>query len=143
MRGISYLAAMIAVLIAAGCYIPLKQPEGYSNELRQPEFQDIPIPFKGGYEYLDSESFTYVAPASDSLRVAKVKVIGDTRVDEMVAFYKRQMDLHGFKLTKEFESKEVHKTVLTFEKIGENEECTVEIERKGTEVHILLTIKPV
>ena len=142
MRGISCLLAVFALTCALGCYLPLGEPGGYSNELRQPQFQDIPIPFQG-YEYLESSSFTYVSPASDSLRVAKIKVVGDTRVDEIVKFYKRQMVLHGFKLKKEFPSKEVHKTILTFEKEKENEECTVEIERVGTEVHIKLELGPV
>ena len=142
MRGISYLVAVFALTCGLGCYLPLGEPEGYSNKLQQPQFQDIPIPFKG-YEYLESSSFTYVSPASDSLRVAKIKVVGDTRVDEIVEFYKRQMALHGFKLKKEFASRKVHKTTLTFEKDGENEECTVEIERLGTEVHIKLELGPV
>ncbi len=143
MRGFSYLVVVSVLVCAAGCYIPLKEPKGYSNELQQPQFQDIPIPFKGGYEYIESASFTYVSPASDSLRVAKIKIVGDTRVDEMVEFYKRQMAIHGFKLEKEFESKTVHKTVLTFTKTGENEECTVEVWREGTDIYIELKLGPV
>ena len=101
------------------------------------------MPYKGGYEYFESSSFTYVSPASESLRIARLKVVGDTRVDEMVDFYKRQMQRHGFKLTKEFESKRVHKTMLTFVKEGENEECTVEIWRDGIDVHIEIRLGPV
>jgi hypothetical protein len=130
------------LLFIVGCYLPLNEPEGYSVKLHD-QFNDIPIPYKGGYEYLESDSFTYVAPGSDSLRVAKIKVVGDTRVDEMVDFYKRQMDIHGFKLTNEFESKKVHKVVLTFVKKDENEECTIEIERKETKVYILLKVRPI
>ncbi len=138
------LLFMSALLAAAGCYLPLKQPEGYSTEF-QDEFQDIPIPFKGGYEYLESSSFTYVAPASDSgelFRVAKIKIVGDTRVDEIARFYERQMALHDFELKDRHESKQVHKTTLHFAKKGRNEICTVEVERKDTHVHIQLTIGP-
>ena len=142
MRGIVYLAALFALTCAVGCYLPLKAPEGYSTSLQE-QFNDIPIPYEGGYEYLESDSFTYVAPGSESLRVAKVKVVGDTRVDEMVEFYKRQMEIHGFKLKKEFESREVHKTILTFMKEDENEECSVEIWREGTQIHIELRLGPV
>ena len=133
MRGILCLAAVFALTAAAGCYLPLNEPEGYSTKL-QDQFSDIPIPYRGGYEYLESGSFTYVSPGSDSLRVAKLKVVGDTRVDEMVEFYKRQMDIHGFVLKKEFESEKVPKVTLTFLKKDENEECTIEIERKETHV---------
>ena len=70
-------------------------------------------------------------------------MVGDTRVDEMVEFYKRQMDIHGFVLKKEFESEKVPKVTLTFLKKDENEECTIEIERKETHVHILIKIRPV
>ena len=133
-----------ALIVAAGCYLPLKEPEGYSNKF-QDEFQDIPIPFKGGYEYLESSSFTYVAPASEDgelFRVGKLRIVGDTRVDEIVKFYKRQMALHDFELKSEFESKEVHRTTLSFTKKSRNELCTVEIERRGIHVHIQLTIGP-
>jgi hypothetical protein len=133
-----------ALIVVAGCYLPLKEPEGYSTEF-QDEFQDIPIPFKGGYEYLESSSFTYVAPASDAgelFRVGKLRIVGDTRVDEIVKFYKRQMILHDFELKNEFESKEVHKITLSFTKKDRNELCTVEIERRGTHVHIQMTIGP-
>lgn len=143
MARISFLLAAVILISAAGCYLPLDEPKGYSNKLQQPQFQDIPIPFKGGYEFLESSSFTYVAPGSDSLRVARIKVVGDTRVDEIVEFYKRQMAIHGFKLTREFPSKKVHKTTLTFMKEGENEECIVEIWREGTTVHIELNLGPV
>jgi hypothetical protein len=141
MRGIVYLAALFALTCAVGCYLPLKAPEGYSTKL-QDQFNDIPIPYEGGYEYLESDSFTYVAPGSESLRVAKIKVIGDTRVDEMVEFYKHQMQIHGFNLVDENPSKAVHKVTLTFVKKGENEECVIEIERKGTDIHILLKLRP-
>jgi hypothetical protein len=133
-----------ALILAAGCYLPLKVPEGYSTEF-QDEFQDIPIPFKGGYEYLESSSFTYVAPVADAgdlFRVGKITVVGDTRVDEIVGFYERQMALHDFELKDKFESKQVHKTTLTFAKKGRGEICTVEVERRGTHVHIELTIGP-
>ena len=143
MRGFSCLVAVCVLVCASGCYIPLKEPQGYSNKLQQPQFQDIPIPFKGGYEYIESASFTYVAPGSDSLRVARIKIVGDTRVDEMVKFYKRQMAIHGFELKKEFDSKTVHKSVLTFTKTGENEECTVEVWREGTDIYIELRLYPV
>ena len=135
---------MSALIVAAGCYLPLKKPEGYSCEF-QDEFQDIPIPFKGGYEYLESSSFTYVAPVPESaepFRVAKIRIAGDTRVDEIVEFYERQMILHDFELKKKFESKQVHKTTLSFVKKGRNEVCIVEVERRGTHVHIELTIGP-
>lgn len=142
MRGIFSIIAVFVLTAAAGCYLPLNEPEGYSTKL-QDQFSDIPIPYRGGYEYLESGSFTYVSPGSDLLRVAKLKVVGDTRVDEMVDFYKRQMDIHGFALTNEFESEKVHKVTLTFVKKDENEECTIEIQRKETSVHILLKIRPI
>ena len=142
MRGIAYLAVMFTLVCAVGCYLPLKAPEGYSTKL-QDQFNDIPIPYRGGYEYLESDSFTYVAPGSESLRVAKIKVVGDTRVDEMVKFYKHQMGIHGFTLTDEKSSKAVHKVTLSFIKEGEDEECVIEIERKGTDIHILLKLMPV
>ncbi len=143
MRGKVLFLVMFVLICAAGCYLPLKEPEGYSTELRQPQFQDIQIPFKGGYEYLESMSFTYVSPASDSLRVAELKIIGDTRVDEMVRFYKSQMAIHDFELKKELQSEHVHKTVLTFKKVGENEECILEIWRDGTRIHVKINLRPV
>jgi hypothetical protein len=138
------LLLVCSLMAAAGCYLPLKTPEGYSTQF-QDAFQDIPIPFKGGYEYLESSSFTYVAPGSDSaepFRVARITIAGDTRVDEIVEFYERQMALHDFALNKKFESKQVHKTTLQFTKKGRNEVCTVEVERRGTHVHIELALGP-
>jgi hypothetical protein len=149
MKRTACLVAAAAFVTLAGCYIPMKQPEGYSTKLEQPQFQDIPIPFKGGYEYIESESFTYIGPGTENeMRVAKIRVIGDTRLDEMVEFYKTQMERHGFKLIDEFPSQKVHKTILKFVKLDEdgepvNEECEVEIWREDTRIFIELRLRPV
>jgi len=142
MKSAVLLFLLILIAASSGCYLPLNKPKGYSYELVQPRFQDIPVPFKGGYEYIESRSFTYVSPASDSLRVAELRIAGDTRVDEIVEFYKKQMGIHDFELVKELPSAHVHKTVLTFKKKGENERCVVKVWRDGTLVRIQINIDP-
>jgi hypothetical protein len=140
MRGI--VASLLVLLVSGIACVgqPLPQIPGFTHKYVLDE--DLPIP-SGGYHYLESESFTYTPPPEpDRLRVAELHLVGDTRVDEVVSFYKRQLDLHDFELLDEVISKAAHKVSLLFKRKGENEEVKIEVEREGTLVYIKINLYP-
>jgi hypothetical protein len=140
MRCAAGFVSVILLLCGIACVgTPLPPLPGYSQKYRLDE--EIPIP-PGGYQYLESESFTYISPTSDSLRVAELHLVGDTRVDEIVSFYERQMKLHNYEFIEEVPSKVAHKVSLLFKNRTENEEVRIEVERKGTRVHIKIDVYP-
>ena len=140
MRITALVLLLVLLFTAVACMgNPLPTFPGYTRKYILDE--DIPFP-KSGYEYLASESFTYIAPASDSLRVAELYLRGDTRVDEMVEFYKYEMPLHDYELVAAVDSGAVHKTSLTFRRKGENEEVKIDVWREDTFVHIKIQVYP-
>lgn len=134
-----YFVMVFVILAGVGCYPAARMPEGFSHQI-QKQFFDIPIPRE--YEYLAPYSFTYIAPGSGSLRVAHLVAVGDTRVDEVVGFYERQMQLHDFKLVNKKQFKSVPKVELTFVNDDETEQCIVIVSRDGTTIHIEVNLKP-
>lgn len=140
MKGLALLLSLLLVSGIACIGYPFPQVPGYTQKYLLNE--EIPIP-SGDCHYLESQSFTYESPnAPDSLRVAELKLVGDTRVDEIVGFYKRQLELHDFELVSEVPSEAVHKVSLLFKRKGENEEVRIEVERAGTLVHIKINVYP-
>ena len=141
MRGtIVFLLSFLLVSGIACVGQPLPPVAGLTHKYILDE--EIPIP-PGGYSYLESESFTYESPAApDSLRVAELNLVGDTRVDEVVSFYKRQMDLHEFEFVSEEVSEVAHKVLLLFKRKGENEEVKIEVKREETLIHIKINLYP-
>jgi hypothetical protein len=140
MRGIA--ASLLLLLLVSGVACvgqPLAQVPGLTHKY----ILDEEIPPAAGCNYLESESFTYKSPAApDSLRVAELHLVGDTLVDEVVSFYKRQMELHDFEFVSEERSEAAHKVLLLFKRKGENEQVKIEIERKDTLVHIKINVYP-
>ncbi|MFH1421292.1 MAG: hypothetical protein ABIH42_01035 [Planctomycetota bacterium] len=140
MRSVTIFALLLFVTLGIACVgLPSVPPQGYTTKYILDE--EIPIP-PGGYQYLESISFTYIAPASSSTRIAELHLVGDTRVDEVADFYEKQLKLHDYNLVLRDNSTAAYKTTLLFKHQRENEEVKIEVERGETLVHIKIMVYP-
>jgi len=140
MRGTAAFLLLLLLVSGVAC---VGQPLARVPGLTQKYVLDEEIPPCTGCHYLESESFTYESPAApDSLRVAELKLVGNTLLDEVVGFYKRQMELHDFEFVSEERSEAAHKVLLLFKRKGENEQVKIEVESEGSLVHIKINVYP-
>ncbi|MCX7703473.1 MAG: hypothetical protein N2234_05175 [Planctomycetota bacterium] len=115
------------------------KPEGYSEQ-KQPQFDDIPLPERY-FTYLEGDSFTYVCPSVPSFRVARMRLVGDARLDNTVDFYKERMPRLDWEPYKWEEVSKVEDRVeLKFRKKDFPEICTIELWREGEQVYLEIRV---
>ncbi|MHC4660435.1 MAG: hypothetical protein ACYS8W_01980 [Planctomycetota bacterium] len=107
----------------------------------QDTFSDIDLPH--GYTILPDESFTYICPWWDSIRMGRLILIGDTRRDTMVKYYTHSLESMGWTLIEESNSQYVDSTVLKFRKPVRNELIILTVTRNSlNQIRIDLNLKP-
>jgi hypothetical protein len=141
------MALISLACLAVGCagsvkFLPeYKLPLGCGENWTQEAFSDIDLP--QGYTVLPDESFTYICPWWESVRIGRLVLLGDTRRDTMVRFYTASLESTGWTKVKEISSEYVDSTTLEFRKPERDEVIILKVIRTpANKIKIDLLLKP-
>lgn len=95
-------------------------------------FADIPVPMK--FKFLPEDSYAF---ENAGVRVGILKYQGKANIQQVINFYKEQMELYNWNLLNVTEYGE---RLLNFER--DNETCIISLLPKGSSVHIVVTLGP-
>mgnify|MGYP000445092382 CR=1 FL=1 len=134
------LFAAIFCAFLAGCIADVKLPKGYSEEIQEGYFEDIPWPAE--FDYVTEDSYTYVAPGDDGrTRSARLVFEGLWTVEETVNFFKKNLPANDFVVRKEpFVSKATDTVVLYYRKLTAPEYLDVRVERVEDRVRVVMDL---
>ena len=146
-KTVCVLICNVMLLLTLGCmssekWLPEHNlPAGCENEWTQEAFSDIDLPHS--YNVLPDESFTYICPWWNSIRIGRLVLIGDTRRDTMVKYYTHSLESLGWTLVEETSSQYVDSTTLKFRKPAKKEVITLTVSRTPMNlIKIDLALKP-
>jgi len=144
-----FIAALLIALIipASGCinaekFLPEhKLPVGCGENWTHEAFSDIDLP--QGYTVLPDESFTYICPWWESIRMGRLVLLGDTRRDTMVMYYTDALESTGWIKLEETPSDYVDLTTVKFRKPERGEIIIMNVERTpGNKIRVDLFLTP-
>lgn len=138
------MTRLFVLLLLSGCVGGIWVPDGYFFTIPMEGFQDIPIP---PFEYTEvpGKTFAYVCPTDPHIRIARIVLVGEARLDDTVRFFERELPVQGFiPLRKPLKSRVLERVQLFYKKRGRDEYLSVDIQRdeKIVEVEIRLTTYP-
>lgn len=132
------LASFVMLVLCTSCLHPLETVNGYS---RHWEFLDIEIP--DDCQYIERESWTYIAPDWPSFRIGEGTFVGETRRDVVIHRYGYIMPRFGFKLIKQFDNEDLETSTLTFYHEIRNELVEIDVSRTPDNlVKVQVEVKP-
>ena len=138
------MARLLFLLLLTGCVGGMWVPDGYRFGVPPEGFQDIPLP-PFDYTEVPGKTFVYVCPVDPQIRVARIVLVGEARLDDTVKFFERELPAQGFlPLRKPLTSKALERVRLFYKKSGRDEFLFVDIRReeKTVTVEIRLTTYP-
>jgi hypothetical protein len=106
--------------------VPILEPQTMAK------FSDIPAP--NGFKFQGQESYAF---ESSGMRVAVLKYVGKADIDQVIAFYKEQMQMYNWNLLNIIEYGE---RLLNFER--ESETCIISLIPKGSTVLVTISLGP-
>jgi len=123
-----------SIILLSGCAI--LEPKPYDSTLLEPsaivKFSDIPVP--AGFTLLPKSSYSFETTGT---RVGMLKYQGKATRDQLVAFYKGQMEMLNWNLLNIVEYGDCQ---LNFDRDAET--CVVTLSPKGSSFLITVTLGP-
>ena len=136
----SRMLLFASVILCVGCFADVKLPKGYSEEIQEGCFEDIPWPME--FDYVPEDSYTYVAPGDGGrTRSARLVFEGLETIEEVVTFFKKNLPANDFVVRKEpLVSKATDRVKLFYRKLTALEYLDVCVERVGDRVRITMDL---
>jgi len=146
-RAIIALSIAFAAVLVCGCESMEKWlpdhgvPKGHSNDWTLEAFNDIDLPH--GYIVVPDESYTYICPWWDGVRIARLVLLGDTRVDVMLEYYIHSLESVGWVMVAQSAMEYDDESTATFKQpaTGETIELTVSRDAENR-IKVELAVSP-
>ena len=127
---------LLPLLLVAGCAGGIWVPEGYYFSIPPQGFQDIPIP-PFDFVVVPGKTFAYVCPVAPQIRVARVVLTGESRLDDTVEFFERELPAQGFfAVRKPHKSRVLERVRLFYKKRGRDEFLFIDICRDEKVINV-------
>jgi hypothetical protein len=141
MKHLKFLTTLCCLLALTstlfGCaMISGKNKPTVNSALLEPQanfkFSDIPVP--AGFKLLSKDSYCF---ESSGVRVGVLKYRGKANIDNVVNFYKEQMQMYSWNLLNVVE---YGQRLMNFDR--DNETCNIGLEPKGSGTKITISVGP-